>query len=394
MIPRVTVIGYLWRVTRFAVLGQRPRTVLDVPVWAMCVPFRLWNRPKRYHGRTFGQYYTRRASRVARLIVPYRALYLVFLYLWPVAALGMALRHGARWRQWYRHALFRPEEASVHPRALHSDRDITWMRPDYAFAMLYAWEFSRGAPDWHHLDDKLRFHEAARAAGFPLPPTFTVEEALARGGVFILKDPFRDLGFGIELVEADVLRELEEPETWLIQERLVNHPALLEAFPEDAALSTLRVFTTVDPDTGSPVVTRTAIRISRAGTIADNTAQGGIWSQVDLASGAIRAGVTKETFGAWHEGAPIRHGVHPDTGRSFEGLVVPWFEEGKRLALDAHRTLAPDAPALGWDVALARDAPVLLEVNVWTVCYDYDAPSDAFTPGATLILERLRAQIR
>lgn len=388
--PRVTVFGYWWRVVRFALLGRPPRVPADVPVWALCVTFRQWNRPKRYNGETFGQSYTRRAGPIRRLLVPYRLLYLVFLFLWPLAALGIAARHAPHTRTWWRHALFRPDEAMVHPDARHTPCEIAWMRPDYALAMYYAWEFVRTRQDYHWLDDKQRFVEMCRDAGLPIPPTLTAAEAARRGGSFIVKDPHRDLGRGVELLDAAEIAELEDADTYVIQERLYNHPALLAAFPADAALSTLRVFTTLDADTGEPVVTRTAIRISRAGSIADNTAQGGIWSQVDPTTGAIRAGVTKKTFGTWDGDRPVRHGTHPDTGRSFDGLVVPWFEEGKRLALEAHRRIAPKAPSLGWDVALARDAPVLLEVNVWTVCYDYDPPSDAFTPAARLIIERVR----
>ena len=111
--------------------------------------------------------------------------------------------------------------------------------------------------------------------------------------------------------------------------------------------------------------------------------------RVDLATGAILPGVTKKTFGAYTAGEPVRFDRHPDTKRRFADLVVPWFTEGRALALKAHTLLAPEALSLGWDVALAEGAPVLLEVNVWTTCYDYDPPDDALTPACALVANAL-----
>ena len=112
---------------------------------------------------------------------------------------------------------------------------------------------------------------------------------------------------------------------------------------------------------------------------------------MDTATGSLQAGTSNKTFGRLENGEPIRHGAHVDTGTSFVGLRVPWFEEGRALALRAHRLLAPDGIALGWDVGLAADAPVLLEVNVWTTSYDYDPPSDAHGDACVAVLARLVA---
>jgi hypothetical protein len=89
-------------------------------------------------------------------------------------------------------------------------------------------------------------------------------------------------------------------------------------------------------------------------------------------------------------GEPVRHHTHADTGRSFVGVEVPHFARCVEMALDAHRRLAPDAVSLGWDLALAEDAPVFLEVNVWATCYDHDPPDDLFTPSCRAILDALR----
>jgi len=147
----------------------------------------------------------------------------------------------------------------------------------------------------------------------------------------------------------------------------------------------------LDPVTGQPQISRCALRMGRDGSVVDNTAQGGIWSNIRLDTGELTPGVTRHSFGLYKAGRPLRYGNHPDSGKSFVGLKVPWWEEGRALALQAHATLAPDAPSLGWERALWETRPVLLEVNVWTVVYDYDPQNDAFTPGCDLILKRLKA---
>lgn len=381
---------YWWRIVRFAILGQLPRTAEELPIWALTVPLRLWRKRVRVDGRTFLDLHSRGMSRLARVVLPLRLFYAIFLFAWPLSALGRSLLRGRRAAFYWRTCLNRPELPLQHSDADYTDREVLWSRPDYTLGMFYAYWFARGAAPFFALDDKRRFVAACREAGFPIPETMSREEAIARGGQVVVKEATSDLGYGVTAMDASELAEIEESlEQFVIQRRLYNHPALLAAFPETAPLSSFRVMTMLDPQTKEPVVIRTAVRIGRAGSAVDNTQQGGIWSRVDPKSGEIQAGVTRKSFGTYKDGKPVREGVHPNTGKSFVGLRVPWFEEGQALALAAHKKLAPEATSLGWDVALCEGAPVLLEVNVWTVLYDYDPESDVFTPLCRLMLEAL-----
>ncbi len=383
--------GTYWRrITRFAWRGELPKEHNEVPTWALALPYRLWNHEVRYDGRTFEDLQAGRVSPALRRLLPLRALYLCFLYLWPVVSFFRALRRGRAWRAYWRLALGFPELAVFHPASDYTDAEARWTRPDFSLAMYYAWRWNRDRPASLRLDDKRFFLDECARAAIPTPPTHTPAEAIARGGTFIVKDPQRDLGFGVASFTADELKALgDEASAFIIQTKLRNHPELLKVFPETAPLSSLRVITTLDPKTREAHVSRCAIRIGRAGVDADNTAQGGIWAQIDRRTGRVLAGVTKKTFGTWNGGAPVRFGEHPDTKRSFVGMRVPWFDEGRLVALLAHRRLAPDALSLGWDIAISASGPLLLEVNVWTTCYDYDPPDDAFTPACRLILKEL-----
>lgn len=375
------IVAYWRAALRFALRGEAPGAAADVPLWALCLPYRLWNTVVRHDDRTFEDLQLGTRSSFMRRVLPLRTFYLAFLFAWPLVAMARALRRGRAAGRYLRLALTYPELAVFHPHSDYTDREARWTRPDFSIAMYYAWRFHRTRDDFFALDDKRRFLDACTRHGLPTPPTFTLAEAIARGGEFIAKDPARDLGFGVVRVTADELREAgDEAEGIILQAPLRNHETLLRALPDDAPLCSFRVITLRHPESGELRVSRCAIRIGRAGAVADNTAQGGVWAQVDRETGEILPGVTKKTFGTYHDGEPVRFAVHADTGRRFAGLRVPWFDEGRRLALDAHRTLAPDALTLGWDIALAAERPVLLEVNVWTTCYDYDPPDDAFSP--------------
>jgi hypothetical protein len=391
-IAKAGTLAYWWRVIRFALFGQDPQRVDEVSVWALCVPFRMWNTPCRYSGKTFGDLYSSGTNKLTRWLLPLRWMYLAFLFLWPFVALFRALRQGLGGvGKRYRRDLARPDLALFHSKSEFSDREFAWMRPDFALGMFYAVEYDRTKKPFFALDDKLEFQKACARAGLPTPKTFTSQEAAKRGGEYIVKIPTADLGFGVFAASAEELAELEDSTGLLIQERLRNHPTLRAMFGDDAPLSTFRVTTVLDPTTGKPTIWRTSIRIGRKGSVVDNTAQGGIWSQIDRETGTIRAGVTKKSFNQRTRQTPGTYSAHPDTGITFEGAKIPWWDEGRKLALEAHEKLAPDALTLGWDVALAEDGPVLLEVNVWTTVYDYDPPDDAFSLGCQEIIRRLRA---
>ena len=54
--------------------------------------------------------------------------------------------------------------------------------------------------------------------------------------------------------------------------------------------------------------------------------------------------------------------AHPDTGAAIEGRAVPLWGEAKALAIAAHREFN-DRIAIGWDVAILDDGPILVEGN-------------------------------
>ena len=56
------------------------------------------------------------------------------------------------------------------------------------------------------------------------------------------------------------------------------------------------------------------------------------------------------------------NGAHPDSGRPIVGTPIPGWEDLIALAKEAARML-PGIRTQSWDIALAEQGPVLLEVN-------------------------------
>lgn len=144
----------------------------------------------------------------------------------------------------------------------------------------------------------------------------------------------------------------------LLQPRLVNHPALRPLSP--SALSTIRVMTTRRPGE-APKFLAGVLRMGTGNATADNFAQGGIASFVDA-----ETGVVGEARRVDKQHRTYVYQTHPDTDATIAGYQIPLWHESVRLALDAHARLG-DVPAVGWDVAVLEDGPVLLEGN-WNPC--------------------------
>ncbi|HEU4630923.1 MAG TPA: sugar-transfer associated ATP-grasp domain-containing protein [Gemmatimonadaceae bacterium] len=150
------------------------------------------------------------------------------------------------------------------------------------------------------------------------------------------------------------LRDFRRSRRMLLQPCLRNHRDLLPLTP--GALCTLRILTFRMPGERARVLLA-AYRMAVGDAPADNFHFGGIITSVDLATG--RLGVALRRQG--HVLVPVER--HPDTGTPIGGFPLPCWQQAVSLAeraLDA----APGLPAVGWDVAITDDGPVLVEGNL------------------------------
>jgi hypothetical protein len=178
---------------------------------------------------------------------------------------------------------------------------------------------------------------------------------VARHGRVFLKDPENLGGYGLEKVEgADVPdaaafhARLMHSQQFLVEQFIEQHPDLVRLSPK--SVNTLRIITFFD-GTEAHVLAH-AFKMG-AGADLDNFGQGGI--QTTVYEGGLLP------YGAFAKSGE-RYLVHPESGESIVGFVVPFYAEALELA----RTLArvePHVPYIGWDIAITPTGPIVVEGN-------------------------------
>jgi len=156
-----------------------------------------------------------------------------------------------------------------------------------------------------------------------------------------------------ELLER--LVERSKQRALIVQPRMEPHPDL--ASITAGALPTTRILTCLDAE-GEPQVMAAMMRTSFGkNKTVDNLHAGGIGALVDVPTGALSK--------ASNLGSDARLGwfsAHPDTGEPIEGKILPFWEEAKAAAVNAHRHFN-DRVVVGWDIAILEDGPIFIEGN-------------------------------
>jgi hypothetical protein len=166
------------------------------------------------------------------------------------------------------------------------------------------------------------------------------------------------IGDGQRKPVRDAVAQFMEPACggYLFQALVEPHPAT-EAVC-GPKITSARVVVLLGPQ--GPVLFRCVWKIPTGRNMSDNFMHGetgNLLGHVDTQSGAITRVISGVGLGL----RELR--VHPDTGVRFDPFVLPCWPEVRDLCLRA----APCYPGLRlqhWDIALSRDGPQILEVNV------------------------------
>lgn len=148
---------------------------------------------------------------------------------------------------------------------------------------------------------------------------------------------------------------------WVVQELLENHPDLARLI-EAPTLQTLRLVTLVDR-AGAVDILYGVLRIAVAGGATDNFLAGE--SGNGLANVSIVDGTLEWVRLARPGGLGFMRAEElPGSGIRIAGIHLPDWEETVDLVRRAALAFLP-ARALGWDVALTPDGPVIVEANMF-----------------------------
>jgi hypothetical protein len=144
---------------------------------------------------------------------------------------------------------------------------------------------------------------------------------------------------------------------FIIQPEFQQHDMMNSINP--SSVNTIRIVTFVK---NNNVINNTALLRMSNGTIyTDNWATGGIIVNIDMSSGFLdKIGKTKSKYGRLHINE------HPLTYFRFENAEIPFWLEVKELVKNAALILKP-LKLIGWDVAIGKYGPVLVEAN-----HDFD----------------------
>lgn len=164
---------------------------------------------------------------------------------------------------------------------------------------------------------------------------------------------------GEDVTVAEIRGWIERRRRPMIFERGIEQHEAQAAFNPDAT-NTLRVLTM--PDVANAKRPFIAAAVQRIGTElsghVDNWTQGGLSAKVDIEEGTLsRAGQLPDGR------TPKWFSRHPDTGAQIEGAEVPFWQETRKLVLEAANRLS-FMEYIGWDIIISPTGPVILEGNI------------------------------
>ncbi|SLN52514.1 hypothetical protein ROA7450_02641 [Roseovarius albus] len=147
---------------------------------------------------------------------------------------------------------------------------------------------------------------------------------------------------------------------WVVQVKVQQHPDMARLNP--SSLNTVRALTFVpllqdgSAEGTSVKLDHVRLRVGRSDSIIDNWSKGGLLIEIDRDSGTLKQGRFALEFG----GGLVEE--HPDSKLNFVGLEVPFWDEVVALCVKAAKAF-PSVRAIGWDVAITKDGPMIIEGN-------------------------------
>ena len=173
----------------------------------------------------------------------------------------------------------------------------------------------------------------------------------------VAKPVFGTLGRGVFVIRKDdshngqMLFEYCRKNNMLIEERLRACKEMEGFHPQ--SLNTVRVFT-ISKD-GRCEILASEFRVGVSDSVVDNASAGGIVAAIDLQTGTI--------IGDGVDKAGNTYEVHPDSGKTFKGFVIPYWADVVD-ACKAMSVIVPEMVFAGWDIGVLQDGEIeMIEVN-------------------------------
>jgi hypothetical protein len=176
-------------------------------------------------------------------------------------------------------------------------------------------------------------------------------------GRLVIKGSLGQTGSEVEVISCsnynseNLLQSMNEKKYDLVEEYVVQHPALMELSP--SGLNTVRIFTQLSSTDVDILGARLRISVNSP---VDNMAAGNLAAPVDLSTGrvngpAVFSDITKSDCN-----------VHPVTNIKIIDFKVPFWPDVVEMAKQA-ALLCPENKSVGWDIAITENGPEIIEGN-------------------------------
>ena len=171
---------------------------------------------------------------------------------------------------------------------------------------------------------------------------------------------------------------------YLYQETIDQHPVLNQL--NNSCINSIRMDTFID-HLGNVEILSAYLRMSICNSHVDNTTSGGCFVGVSLETGKLKKyGYTSIT----RAGGKILT-EHPVSGTVFENFTIPLFTEAKEL-VQRIAPIVPNLRLIGWDIAISRNGPILIEGNTNYDITNHDLAYGGYKshPGFKKVLDELK----
>lgn len=170
----------------------------------------------------------------------------------------------------------------------------------------------------------------------------------------------------IEYSASDCILTLFNGERKSLRSVLSKEPLIFESvitqIPQFAkfnqsSVNTIRIMTALKPD-GTSDVFSAFLKVGRSGSCVDNAGSGGnVMAKVDIESGLIS---NVMEFSGWRNTKQITK--HPDSNILLDGVIIENWSHICSV-LKGYQSSMPFLKAIGWDVAITPEGPLIIEFN-------------------------------
>ena len=147
----------------------------------------------------------------------------------------------------------------------------------------------------------------------------------------------------------DFMEKLEK-ENLFLEELIVQHKKM--SMLCESSVNTMRIMTFVH--NGKSEILYAALRVGNGTCEVDNFHKGGMGIPIDTKVGKLKGNAIDKDLKEFKK--------HPITKMYFDKFQIPFWDETKRMVLEA-ALVNQNIKVVGWDVAITKTGPVLVEGN-------------------------------